>query len=72
MESTQAVLLLTIEGIDETTSQSMLARHQWSHQELRWNHRYLDLVHDDGNGLNTIDYNVFHDVLPLEDDEQAG
>jgi inward rectifier potassium channel len=67
LERTQAAFLLSIEGTDETTSQSMLARRQWSHQDLRWNHRYLDLVHDDGTGLNIIDYNVFHDVLPLDD-----
>ena len=67
LERTQALFLLTIEGIDETTSQSMLARQQWSHRELRWNHRYRDLVTDDGHGVSIIDYDVFHDVLPLED-----
>ncbi|MBD8899665.1 ion channel [Rhodanobacter sp. DHG33] len=67
MEQTQMLLLLTIEGIDETTSQSMVARHQWRYDELRWNHRYADLVTDDGHGLNVIDYGVFHDVLPLEE-----
>lgn len=69
LESTQAAFLLSIDGIDETTSQSMLARQQWSHQELRWNHRYLDLVSDDGSGLNIIDYSVFHEVQPLGDTE---
>lgn len=67
MEKMQTSLLLTIEGVDETTSQSMVARHQWRYDELRWNHRYVDLVTDDGNGLNIIDYGVFHDVVPLED-----
>jgi inward rectifier potassium channel len=70
LESTQSAFLLSIEGIDETTSQSMLARQQWSHRELRWNHRYLDLVSDDGNGFNTIDYSVFHEVLPLDEVEK--
>jgi len=69
LERAQAAFLLSIDGIDETTSQSMLARQQWSHQDLRWNHRYVDLVRDDGSGLNIIDYNVFHDVLPLDESE---
>jgi len=69
LESTQSAFLLSIEGIDETTSQSMLARRQWSQQDVRWNHRYLDLVSDDGSGLNVIDYRVFHSVLPLDEDE---
>ncbi|MEP6896988.1 MAG: ion channel [Rhodanobacter sp.] len=67
LEQSQSAFLLSIEGIDETTSQSMLARQQWSHRDLRWNHRYLDLVSDDGSGTLTIDYSVFHDVLPLDE-----
>ena len=67
LESGQSVLLLTIEGIDETTSQSILARAQWGHQDLRWNHRYVDLVRENADGTNTIDYSVFHDVFPLDD-----
>ena len=69
LESTQSAFLLSLEGIDETTSQPMLARQQWSHKELRWNHRYLDLVRLDDSGVNVIDYSVFHDVLPLDEDE---
>ena len=68
LESSQSAFLLSIEGVDETTSQSMLARQQWGHKELRWNHRYLDLVHVDDSGVNVIDYSVFHDVLPLDED----
>ena len=71
LEATQALLLLTIEGIDETTSQSMLARHEWNHRELRWNHRYRDLVQDDEDGNSVIDYAVFHDVLPLDQPAEA-
>ena len=67
----QAALMLSIEGIDETTAQSMLARHQWSHREWRWNHRYVDLVHDDEQGVSHIDYRAFHHVLPVEENEDT-
>lgn len=70
MGRNQSTLLLTIEGIDETTAQSMLARQRWSHSDLRWNHRYIDLVSEDADGVNTIDYAVFHEVRPLEDTEK--
>lgn len=69
LQGKQTVFLLSIEGIDETTSQAILARQQWSHAELRWNHRYLDLVSENAAGIGTIDYTVFHEVLPLDDDE---
>jgi len=71
LATTEATLMLCIEGIDETTAQSMLARHQWSHREWRWNHRYIDLVHDDDQGVSHIDYGVFHHVLPVEDNENT-
>lgn len=70
LEAREAALLLSIEGIDETTSQSMMARHQWGIKEVRWNHRYLDLVQRDKDGVNVIDYTIFDDVLPLEDEQQ--
>jgi inward rectifier potassium channel len=67
LEAMDSAFLLSIEGVDETTSQSMLARQQWSHHALRWNHRYLDLVSEGADGTNIIDYTVFHDVLPIEE-----
>lgn len=67
LADTEAMLMLSIEGIDETTAQSMLARRQWSYREWRWNHRYVDLVHDDDRGVSHIDYGVFHHVLPVDD-----
>ncbi len=70
LDRKQALLLLTIEGIDETTAQSMLARQRWNHSDLRWNHRYIDLVSEGDDGVNTIDYSVFHQVLPLDEGEK--
>jgi inward rectifier potassium channel len=67
LEANRSAVLLTIEGVDETTAQSILARQQWSHRELRWNHRYVDLVRDGEDGISVIDYAVFHEVLALED-----
>ncbi|RUL74542.1 ion channel [Dyella choica] len=68
LEASETALLLTIEGVDETTSQSMLARYQWGIKEVRWNYRYVDLVQRDNNGVSVIDYNVFHEVLPLDEE----
>jgi inward rectifier potassium channel len=71
LAAAEATLMLSIEGIDETTSQPMLARRQWSHREWRWNHRYVDLVHDDEFGVSHIDYGVFHQVLPVDEIEDG-
>ncbi|WP_243049931.1 ion channel [Dyella sp. RRB7] len=71
LAATEATVMLSIEGIDETTSQSMRGRRQWSYREWRWNHRYVDLVHDDEFGVSHIDYGVFHQVLPVTEDEDT-
>lgn len=63
----ESLLLLTIEGTDETTAQTMMARREWSHAAIRWNHQYLDMVHADGSGSQIIDYSLFHQVSPLDE-----
>ena len=68
LHESEASILLTIEGVDETTSQPLVAMYQWEIDDVRWNHRHVDLVRRDENGINVIDYSVFHEVLPLEDD----
>lgn len=55
---------MTIEGVDETTSQPVTTRHHWDCGEIRWNYRYEDLFRDGGEGRRIIDYRVFHDVRP--------
>ena len=62
-----ASLLITIEGSDETTAQVMQARHSWEHDEIRWRHRYVDLMHDE-DGITHIDYTHFHEVVPVDAD----
>ncbi|KVV58804.1 Inward rectifier potassium channel [Burkholderia ubonensis] len=66
-----ASLLITIEGSDETTSQVMLARHSWEHDEIRWFHRYVDLMHEE-DGITHIDYTHFHEIVPIDTDTDGG
>ena len=61
----EATILLEIEGVDETTSQPLVAMHQWDVDEVRWNHGHADLVRRDKDGTYVIDYTIFHDVFPL-------
>ncbi len=65
LTAAEATLILTIEGIDETTSQVMRGRHIYGADTIRWQHRYPDLIQIDEQGVLRIDYNKFHDVEPL-------
>ncbi|RFU47216.1 ion channel [Paraburkholderia sp. DHOC27] len=59
-----ASLLLTIEGSDETTAQTMQARNAWHAADIRWQHAYVDLIHEE-DGVTHVDYASFDDVVPL-------
>ncbi|MES2205711.1 MAG: ion channel [Pseudomonadota bacterium] len=65
LKNTLAELILTIEGIDETTGQSILSRYNYSHACIRWNARYLELLTTDKNGISHMDYRKFHEVVSL-------
>lgn len=56
-----ASLLVMIEGSDESTAQTMQARHSWSDNQIRWHYRYSD-VFQDVDGVSHMDYTRFHDV----------
>ena len=47
------------------TPESLAARD--AHDEIRWRHRYVDLMHDE-DGITHIDYTHFHEVVPVDAD----
>jgi inward rectifier potassium channel len=59
-----ATLMLMLEGVDETTMQTMQARQNWSHDQIRWSHKFADLIYDE-DGVTHVDYWVFDEVKPL-------
>jgi inward rectifier potassium channel len=62
----EASLMLMIEGADETTTQTMYGRHTWGHEDVRWQHAFVDLLHEDEEGVTHIDYSKFDEVTPLD------
>jgi len=57
-----AGLILTLSGIDETTSQSMQGRKTYALSKVQWNKRYRDFMRVDGEGVTHLDFNHFHSV----------
>ncbi|MGF6480659.1 inward rectifier potassium channel [Paraburkholderia sp. JPY419] len=58
-------LLLTLEGIDESTSQTMQARHMWTCDQIVWQHRFVDIMSEQ-DGVSHIDYSHFDEIVPLD------
>jgi inward rectifier potassium channel len=57
-------LTLSVGGFDNSSAQQLFARRYYTHDEIRWNHRYVDITSVSKEGRLTLDYSVFHEVTP--------
>lgn len=58
-------IVITLIGFDETVSQTVHARHYYITEEIMFNRRFVDIFSTKQDGRRMIDYNRFHDVMPL-------
>lgn len=63
---TNTMLIASVSGIDETVSQVVHARHSYGADDILWNHRFIDIMHQTPDGHRYVDYQHFHEVLPLD------
>jgi inward rectifier potassium channel len=70
LAQSHTMLMLVIEGSDESTAQTMQARHFWSARDILWQYRYVDLRREE-NGVSHIDYSHFHEIAPYEAPAEA-
>ena len=66
-----ADFILTISGSDEVTTQELRTRHIYRHSDMRWNHRFEDMLQIDADGREHIDYAHVHSVRPLASADYA-
>ncbi|WP_071189606.1 ion channel [Trichormus sp. NMC-1] len=64
---TNTLLMVSVSGIDETVAQIVHARHSYGANEILWNSRFVDIMHHTPDGNRYVDYNHFHDVLPVDE-----
>lgn len=65
LASGEAALILTVDGLDESTTQHLMARNTWTHSDFRWNHRYVDVLSRGADGRMRLDYGRFHEVVEV-------
>ena len=63
--TTDMEIVVSLVGMDETMSQPVHARWSYVPEEVRWNHRFVDIIRTDEHGDRRIDLRYFHDVEPL-------
>lgn len=69
LQESNANLLLTLLGTDETTGQTLMARKHYPIDSMHWNHTFADFLGRTSDGRDLVDYRKFHDIEPLGDDE---
>jgi inward rectifier potassium channel len=67
-EST-ASFVLSVSGTDETTGQVLMARAEYSSDDIRWNATFHDILEEDDDGTLHIDYGRFDEVESLAKSE---
>jgi inward rectifier potassium channel len=60
----QAGLVASLVGIEEATGQTVHARHTWVVEDIRFEHRFVDILVDLDGGRRGMDMARFHDVVP--------
>lgn len=68
----KTVFVLSLSGTDENTGQTLMARGEYSCDDIRWNSTFLDILSETPDGTVHVDYGKFHEFGPLEMDESTG
>ena len=64
LAAAEGSLTLNVGGFDDSSAQHLYARRMYSHDDIRWNHRYRDISSTSNTGRLTIDYSLFHEIVP--------
>ncbi|MGN6747007.1 MAG: ion channel [Xanthobacteraceae bacterium] len=63
LAAVDAALTLNVSGVDDNSAQYLYARKLYSHEAIRWKHRYRDITSFSEDGTTVIDYTVFHEII---------
>jgi inward rectifier potassium channel len=66
LEAGDALLVLNVGGLDDSSAQQLYARHIYSWRDIRWGYRYRDIASTSPQGQFMLDYTKFHDVVAEE------
>ena len=66
LEADDALFVLNITGHDEASGQTVQARASYLASDIRWNHRFADVLTTDATGETVLDHARFDDLVPLD------
>jgi inward rectifier potassium channel len=71
LSQSKAAFILSLSGTDENTGQTLMARGEYTSDDIRWNSTFHDILEEAPDGTIHVDYSKFHDVEPLKDSDKA-
>jgi inward rectifier potassium channel len=60
----EVLFIVTLVGIDGTFAQNVHARHIYEFHDIRWDHRFVDIIAPHAPGVFRMDLDKLHDVEP--------
>jgi inward rectifier potassium channel len=63
LEAAKVSLVVVVSGYDVVAAQTVHARRSYDHPDIRFGHRYADILDTSEDGRLRIDYGRFHDTL---------
>jgi inward rectifier potassium channel len=66
MYANQVELIILLSGTDDTLADVIYARHAYGPDDIRWHHRFVDVLSLTPQGRRLVDLNRFHDTVPHE------
>jgi inward rectifier potassium channel len=63
LEASDALLVLNVGGLDDSSAQQLYARRIYSWRDIYWGYRYRDIASTSPQGRFMLDYTKFHDVV---------
>lgn len=63
LDTSKVSLLVVVSGYDVVAAQTVHARKSYDHSDIRFGHRYADILGTSENGRLRIDYGRFHETL---------
>ena len=58
-------LVVTMIGLDDTLSQTVHARHSWTHEDFLFDRKFVDVLRELPDGTRVLDLTKFHDTESL-------
>ena len=65
LEDLEGLVILALTGVDDSSGVNLHARHTYTPAQIKWDHRYADILERTPGGEVLLDYGKLHDVVAM-------